>query len=239
MLDEYAAGLLREGLEALGLDAARADALGAYLDRVLEKNRVMNLTAVTDPAEAVRLHLLDCAALLPQHDFRDKSVIDVGCGAGLPGLPLRILEPSIRLTLLDATEKKVAFLRETVEALALDGVTCMAGRAEELSSAGQPLRERFDIAVSRAVAALPVLCELCLPFVKRGGFFCAMKAKNAETELREAENAIRTLGGTLRECRPYTIPGTDTAHCAVWIEKTGFMPGPYPRRFSKIRQKPL
>ena len=238
-MDEQTMTLLREGLAALGLDTARAEALADYLTRVLEKNRVMNLTAITDPAEAVRLHLLDCAALLGQHDFRDKSVIDVGCGAGFPGLPLRILEPTVRLTLLDATEKKIAFLQETVHAMGLDGVTCTAGRAEELSAPGAELRETFDIAVSRAVAPLPILAELCLPFVKKGGVFCAMKARNADAELQEARNAIRTLGGTVQECHTYTIPGTDTAHCAVWIEKTGFTPRPYPRRFSKIKQKPL
>ncbi len=238
-MDEHTMTLLREGLAALGLDTSRADALADYLTRVLEKNRVMNLTAITDPAEAVRLHLLDCAALLPQQDFRGKAVIDVGCGAGFPGLPLRILEPSVRLTLLDATEKKIAFLRETVQAMGLDGVTCTAGRAEELSAPGAELRETFDIAVSRAVAPLPILAELCLPFVKKGGYFCAMKAKGAEAELQEARNAIRLLGGTAAECRAYPIPGTDLRHCAVWIEKTGFTPGPYPRRFSKIKQKPL
>ena len=238
-MDEHTMTLLREGLAALGLDTARAEALADYLTRVLEKNRVMNLTAITDPAEAVRLHLLDCAALLPQQDFRDKSVIDVGCGAGFPGLPLRILEPSVRLTLLDATEKKIAFLRETVETMGLDGVTCTAGRAEELSAPGTALRESFDIAVSRAVAPLPILAELCLPFVKKGGYFCAMKAKGAEAELQDAQNAIRLLGGTAAECRAYPIPGTDLRHCAVWIEKTGFTPRPYPRRFSKIKQKPL
>ena len=238
-MDEHTMTLLREGLAALGLDTARADALADYLTRVLEKNRVMNLTAITGPAEAVRLHLLDCAALLPQQDFRGRAVIDVGCGAGFPGLPLRILEPSVRLTLLDATEKKIAFLQETVQALGLDGVTCTAGRAEELSAPGAELRETFDIAVSRAVAPLPILAELCLPFVKKGGYFCAMKAKGAEAELQDAQNAIRLLGGTVAECRAYPIPGTDLRHCAVWIEKTGFTPRPYPRRFSKIKQKPL
>ncbi len=235
MPDEKAMSILREGLVSCGLDGSRAGELGAYLDAVLEKNRVMNLTAITEPVDAVRLHLLDCAALVGQFDFSRKSVIDVGCGAGLPGLPIRILEPSVRLTLLDATEKKIAFLREIAPA----DVTCTAGRAEELAAKGQPLREHFDAAVSRAVAALPVLCELCLPFVRVGGVFCAMKARGASEELTAAERAIRTLGGEVREVRPYTIPGTDTEHCAVWIGKVRPCPAAYPRRFAKIRQQPL
>lgn len=235
MLDEQAMTVLRAGLAAYGLDVSRAEALGAYLDAVLEKNRVMNLTAITEPVEAVRLHLLDCAALVGQYDFRGKSVVDVGCGAGLPGLPIRLTEPSARLTLLDATEKKIAFLR----GLAPEDVQCVSGRAEELAAKTGPMRERFDVAVSRAVAALPVLVELCLPFVRVGGCFCAMKARAAEEELRAAGCAIRTLGGEVRACRRYIIPGTDAEHCAIWIEKTRPCPAAYPRRFTKIRQRPL
>ena len=236
MLNENAASVLLEGLAAYGLtDGAAAEALGEYLERVLERNRVMNLTAITDPVEAVRLHLLDCAALVRQYDFAGKRVIDVGCGAGLPGMPVKLLVPSVSLTLLDATEKKIDFLRETASAMGLADVTCTAKRAEEAAE----LRERFDAAVSRAVAPLNILAELCLPFVRVGGVFCAMKAKSAGEELRAASRAIPTLGGRVRECAEYTIPGTDVTHCAVWIEKTAPTPFGYPRRYAKIKQKPL
>ncbi|MEA4822951.1 MAG: 16S rRNA (guanine(527)-N(7))-methyltransferase RsmG [Clostridiaceae bacterium] len=235
MLEENALSLLREGLAAFGLDETRAALLGDYLSRVLEKNKVMNLTAITDPADAVRLHLLDCATLCAQYTFAGKSVIDVGCGAGLPGLPIRILEPTVHLTLLDATEKKIEFLRETAAALALANVRCIAARAEEAVE----LREVFDVAVSRAVAPLNILSELCLPFVRVGGLFCAMKAKAADEELREAARAIQLMGGTVRESRDYTIPGTYVTHRAIWIEKVSITPAGYPRRYAKIKQRPL
>ena len=164
--------ILREGLEALSLPTEGIPALLRYWELLAEKNKVMNLTAITDPAEAARLHFLDSAALLALADLRGKRVVDVGTGAGFPGLPLKILEPSIQLTLLDAQRKRVDFLREVCEDLGLEDVECVHGRAEEFA---QQRRESFDFAVSRAVAALPVLTELCLPLVKPGGQFLAMK----------------------------------------------------------------
>ena len=144
--------ILREGLEALSLPTEGIPALLRYWELLAEKNKVMNLTAITDPAEAARLHFLDSAALLALADLRGKTVVDVGTGAGFPGLPLKILEPSIQLTLLDAQRKRVDFLREVCEDLGLEDVECVHGRAEEFA---QQRRESFDFAVSRAVAALP------------------------------------------------------------------------------------
>lgn len=162
--------LLREGLAVYGLpaDAAAIEGLEEFSRRLLERNQVMNLTAITDPCDVAALHLLDCAYLLTAADFRGKSVVDVGTGAGFPGMPLRILEPNFDLTLLDSLGKRVDFLRETADAMGLRRVRCVHARAEEFA---RKHREQFDIATSRAVAQLNVLCELTLPLVKVGGVF--------------------------------------------------------------------
>ena len=153
--------LLREGLAVYGLpaDAAAIEGLEDFSRRLLERNQVMNLTAITDPCDVAALHLLDCAYLLTAADFRGKSVVDVGTGAGFPGMPLRILEPNFDLTLLDSLGKRVDFLRETADAMGLRRVRCVHARAEEFA---RKHREQFDIATSRAVAQLNVLCELTL-----------------------------------------------------------------------------
>ena len=227
--------LLESGLKSYGLDTECADRELFYLNRLLEQNQVMNLTAITDPAEAVKLHLLDCLALLKEYNFSGKRVIDVGCGAGLPGMPLKIAVPSVRLTLLDATEKKIAFLERVGTEMELADVQYIAARAEERPD----LRESFDAAVSRAVARLNILAELCLPFVRVGGIFCAMKSRASDEEVTEAANAIRTLGGKILRETDYIIPNTDIVHRAVWIEKIRPTPPAYPRRYAKIKQRPL
>ena len=229
--------ILIEGLAALGLPASEQalERFETYYRLLDERGSVMNLTAIRGEADTARLHFLDCAALLKLHDLKDKSVIDVGTGAGFPGLPLKILEPSIRLTLLDSLDKRVRFLQEVCGETGLEDVTCLHARAEE-----QPeLRETFDVAVSRAVARLDVLCELCLPFVKVGGAFLAMKARGAAEELDEAMRAIEVLGGGKAELLPYAIPGTDAEHCVVRIEKRKPTPAKYPRRWAKIQKEKI
>ena len=177
--------LLREGLAVYGLpaDAAAIEGLEEFSRRLLERNQVMNLTAITDPCDVAALHLLDCAYLLTAADFRGKSVVDVGTGAGFPGMPLRILEPNFDLTLLDSLGKRVDFLRETADAMGLRRVRCVHARAEEFA---RKHREQFDIATSRAVAQLNVLCELTLPLVKVGGLFAAMKSTSTDEEIATA-----------------------------------------------------
>lgn len=229
--------ILREGLTALNIpaDAAQIQKLCAYGERLIEKNAVMNLTAIRAPEDVARLHFLDCAALLKTADFAGRSVLDVGSGGGFPGVPLRILQPDIRLTCVDSVGKKMEFVRETCQALGLDGVTCLWGRIEE-----QPqLRESFSIAVSRAVAELHVLAELCLPQVEPGGLFLAMKGPDCEEEVQRSDFAIRTMGGRLRDIVRYTIPGTDVTHAAVIVEKIKSSPAQYPRRYAQIKKKPL
>lgn len=184
--------ILKEGLAQLGLDTGSIPALTEFSRRLLEKNQVMNLTAITEPADVARLHLLDCACLLTAADFRGKQVVDVGTGAGFPGMPLRLLEPDFDLTLLDSLGKRIDFLQETVDAMGLQRVRCVHARAEEFA---RQHREQFDIAASRAVAQLNVLCELALPLVKVGGQFLAMKSVDTDDEIQRARSAIAQLGG--------------------------------------------
>ena len=227
---------LQAGLTALGLPAEGVPSLLRYGELLVETNKVMNLTAITDPEEIASLHFLDSAALLTLEDFRNKSVVDVGTGAGFPGLPLRILEPTIRLTLLDSLGKRIQFLNRVCQELELTDVACVHGRAEEFAAEH---RESFDLAVSRAVAALPVLCELCLPLVRPGGKFLAMKSVDSDQELAAAGHAIEILGGAVSGVRDYAIPGTEVRHRLILVEKVKKTPEKYPRIFAKIKKNPL
>ena len=182
-----------------------------------------------------RLHFLDCIALLGAANFYGKTVIDVGCGAGFPGVPLKIAEPSIDLTLLDSLKKRMDWLESTLPELGIEA-QCVAARAEEYALAH---REQYDIAVSRAVARLTMLAELCLPLVRVGGHFVAMKSADSDEELSQAARAIATLGGKVTRIWDYPVPGTDAVHRAVVITKVKATPKPYPRRFAKIKQQPL
>lgn len=215
----------------LSLSQTQLDRFCAFGTALLKKNQVMNLTAITQPEAVARLHFADCLSLLTMTDFKNKSVIDVGCGAGFPGVPLLLGEPSIRLTLLDSLQKRVHWLEETLSELDAPA-TCAAARAEEYGH-----RESFDIATSRAVARLNILCELCLPFVKPGGLFLAMKASAAREELEEARHAISVLGGRVERVVEYEL--ADAQRCVLLIRKLRPTPPQYPRRFAKIKQQPL
>lgn len=234
--------LIQTGLAQLGQTGrVPEDApalLAQYGTLLLEKNQVMNLTAITEPRDVATLHMLDCAALLGCAQFEGKILIDVGTGAGFPGLPLKILVPSLEVTLLDSLNKRVDWLGETIEALGLRGARAVHGRAEE-AGRDPAFRERFDFATARAVAELRLLCELCLPFVKVGGFFLAMKGPDCAQELADALPAIQLLGGREAGCRPCAIPHTGVTHQVVLIEKITPTPEQYPRRWAKLHKSPL
>ena len=232
---------IEAGLAALGLTPPpqAAGQLAQYGQMLLEQNQVMNLTAITEPDQVVDLHFLDCAALLTiGEDFTNKTLIDVGTGAGFPGLPLKILEPSLTVTLLDSLGKRMTWLGTVCEALSLDKIACLHARGEEQAhEAG--FRDSFDYAVSRAVASLEVLSELCLPYVKVGGKFLAMKSVDSGDEVDRAARAIAKLGGRLLPRVDYTIPHADVTHRVVVVEKVSPTPQGYPRRWARIQKSPL
>ncbi len=228
---------LTRGFAQLGItpDADACRRFEQYYRLLDERNRVMNLTAISGETETARMHFLDSAALLTVADFSGSSVIDVGTGAGFPGLPLKICRPEIKLTLLDSLRKRIDFLSEVCSEIGFGDVVCVHARAEERTED----RGRFDFAVSRAVARLNLLCELCLPFVKVGGAFIAMKGSEAKTEANEASRAVSILGGRIEKICEYEVPGTGIIHRAVVIRKEKPTPGKYPRRFAKMQKDPL
>ena len=229
MLEE----ILREHLTA---DEAALERFRRYYELLTEWNRVMNLTAISGEEDTARLHFLDCAALAELTELRGKRVIDVGTGAGFPGLVLKILCPEMELTLLDSLDKRVKFLRTVCAELGFEDVRCLHARAEE---APAELRQSFDLACSRAVARLNLLSELCLPFVKPGGLFIAMKGPELTEELREAEKGIRLLGGEVERVAEYAVPGAELRHNAVLIRKIADTPGKYPRKWAQMKKQPL
>jgi len=231
--------IIENGAKELNIDLPPDATAGfrVYYDFLEEQGQHFNLTALSGIEEVARLHFLDSIALLGTMDFKGKKVIDIGSGAGFPGLPLKIAEPSIDLTLLDATGKKVAFLSELCGKLGLEA-TCVNARAEEAVHLLE-FREQYDIVVSRAVARLNALCEMCLPFVKVGGTFIAMKSIDSDDEAGEAKNAIVILGAKAEKMHDYTIPGTDITHRFVIITKVTKTLEKYPRRFAKIQKSPL
>lgn len=234
--------IISAGLEALGLTCSiPSDAparLARYGQMLLEKNQVMNLTAIREPEAVARMHFLDCAALLRFCDFEGKTLIDVGTGAGFPGMVLKMLVPSLDVTLLDSLNKRLDWLEETCGALELDGIRTVHARAEE-QALEKGFRDSFDFAAARAVADLRVLCELCLPYVKVGGRFLPMKSAGSGEELAGAEHAVKLLGGRVAAVEDYAIPGTEVVHRLVVIEKLAPTLKGYPRRWAKIQKEPL
>lgn len=232
--------ILLEGLERLGIPCTqeRAETLCKYAQLLLERNRVMNLTAITDPLQVARLHFLDSAALFLAGPLAGKRLLDVGAGAGFPGMVVKLLEPRVSLTALDSLKKRMDFLEEAARALGVEDARFVHGRAEELGRL-PGWREEFDAVTARAVADLRVLCELCLPFVRVGGVFLAMKGRDSEEELEAALPALETLGGSVERKLDYALPGTDVTHRLLLIRKTAPTPDRYPRRFAKIQKSPL
>lgn len=220
------------------LTDGREDKYALLCERLFSENKRYNLTAIKDAPRAAYLHFCDSVALAPLIP-ENARLLDVGCGGGFPSLPLAIARPDLTITAMDATEKKVLYVNESARLLGLRNIQAISARAEE--AANGELREGFDIVTARAVASLPVLSELCLPFVRIGGAFYAMKGAGAEEETRAASRAFSLLGGSLVSVTPLKVLGGEEVQSrfAVTIRKTGKTPDGYPRHFSKISKKPL
>lgn len=225
-----------------------------YYEMLTEKNKVMNLTAITEFDEVMKKHFIDSLSLVKAYDvYTGKnvesrsgsigsnlslSVIDIGTGAGFPGIPLKIAFPNLKVTLMDSLQKRVDFLKEVIAALGLYDIEAIHGRAEDHAKPGQ-LREQFDLCVSRAVSNLSVLSEYCLPYVKVGGKFISYKSEKAAEELKEAEYAIQILGGRVEQQVSFTLPDSDLFRNLFVIEKCGPTPDKYPRKAGMASKKPL
>ena len=233
--------LLKESCEEMGvsLDEKQIDQFMQYLSLLLEWNEKMNLTAITEKRDVVLKHFADCLSLVPAVEWKaGMKVIDVGTGAGFPGIPVKIACPEVEMTLLDSLQKRIGFLQEVGSQLGLEGVQYIHSRAEDGGQSAEH-REQYDLCVSRAVANLAVLAEFCLPFVKVGGMLAALKGPDAEAELEQAKGALAKLGGKLVKIQDVTIPSTDLSHKLVFIEKTTATPKQYPRKAGKINKNPL
>ena len=234
MLEE----LLETGLSEMSVsyDRTALERLRKYYEMLEETNKVMNLTAITGEEAAATLHFLDSASVLTETELSGKTLIDIGTGAGFPGLVLKILRPDANVILIDSLDKRIGFLHEVCENLGLRSIACVHARAEE---AAGTYREKADVVTSRAVAGLNVLSELCLPYVKENGIYISMKGPDFEAELEAAKNAIKTLGGKTEKCGLYRIPHTEVSHSLIVIRKQKQTPGKYPRRWAQIKKSPL
>jgi 16S rRNA (guanine527-N7)-methyltransferase len=232
----------QNGLESLCQDSLIVSRFFRFATQLIETNRVMNLTALREMEDIVPLHFADCA-LCFSHIPANSAVLDVGCGGGFPSVPLAILRPDVTVTALDSTAKKTVFVAQVAQDLGLSNLQTYAGRAEEWASAEAKdgKREQFDVVISRAVARLPVLSELCLPFVKKNGRFIAMKGAEADVELLEAKRAIATLGGGTPDLHTYVLNTgrQEEQRGVIIVQKQKNTPVSYPRPYAKIKKAPL
>lgn len=226
---------MKELFNKYGIDITEEKLLlfNNYYKDVVEKNKVMNLTAITEKDDVYVKHFVD--SLLPLKDIKDNStILDVGTGAGFPGIPLKIMNNSYKITLLDSLNKRINFLNEEIDKLKLTGIVAIHSRAEDYANVS---RETFDYVVSRAVARLNILCEYCLPFVKVGGYFIAYKSENTQEEMEEATNAIKILGGKIDKVVSVELEGNQRN--LIFIKKVCKTPLKYPRGQNKPRTNPL
>ena len=227
-------------LNGLSCTEEQAEKLYQLTIRMLDVNQRMNLTAITEEKSVILRHYVDSITISSSIP-RGSQVIDIGCGAGFPTLPLAIFRPDLTITALDGTAKRIRYVEETAKLLGLENVTAIAGRAEEYANDPR-YREKYDVVTARAVAALPVLCELCLGFVRVGGVMLAMKSQQAEEELMASRDAIHLCGGKLSQkidCTLRQETGDPEQRLLLVIEKTTLTPKIYPRHFSKISKNPL
>ena len=235
------AEILKKAAEEYGisLSETQLQQFDRYQELLVEWNQKMNLTALTEPKDVAIKHMIDSVSVYDEKWFSEgMSVIDVGTGAGFPGLPLKILCPSLKVTLLDSLNKRVKFLEAVVSELGLSDIVCVHARAEEAARQKQ-YREKFDAVVSRAVARLPILAEYDLPFVRVGGFFAAMKGAKYEEEAEEAKKAVKLLGGGEPVLREIKLPGLEDKRGIIYIRKEKKTPSVYPRKAGTPEKNPI
>lgn len=238
---EYNTTQFRKDAEELGiyLSDGQIEQFLLYYEMLSEWNQVMNLTAITDYGEVMKKHFIDSISLVKAYDVsRESAVIDVGTGAGFPGLALKIAFPNFQITLLDSLRKRIQFLDEVIEKLHLSGAETIHGRAEDFARP-EKLRERFDLCVSRAVANFSVLSEYCLPFVKVGGQFIAYKSEKALAEMEKSQRAVSMLGGRVKNQVEFCLPDSDIYRNLLVIEKVKSTPKKYPRKAGFPGREPL
>lgn len=229
-----------EGLPEKYFSEDVADKLHTVCSELEEKSKFFNLTAITDPDEVLKKHIVDCLFLAMEIENWEKGfgkILDVGSGAGFPSLPVAAALGDYSVTALDSTAKKIGYIRDTAEKMGVCDFTAIASRAED--AAKSEMRENYDIVTARAVARLSVLAELCIPFIKVGGYFISMKGAAAEEEIMEAENGIKKLGCKFCKCVPYTISDLPDKRFLVIYKKISSTPAIYPRNYSQISKKPL
>ena len=241
----YDLSLFEKGLDQLKIQLTQEqkEQFIKYYEYLIEKNKVMNLTAITDYEEVLLKHFLDSLSLVKVQDFipeklSGKTVIDIGTGAGFPGIPLKIAFPELGIVLLDSLNKRINFLDEVIEMLQLRKIEAVHGRAEDYARQKE-FRENFDFCVSRAVANLSTLSEYCLPFVKQGGYFISYKSGKIEEELSNAENAVQVLGGNVKDVVKFSLMDTDMDRSFVVVEKKKTTPKRYPRKAGLPSKEPI
>ncbi len=240
-LGQYNLEKLYSGMEQMGISCSPSEIekLLIFYEMLIEKNKVMNLTAITEFDDVLEKHFLDSLSLVRNINLRQSlKVLDLGTGAGFPGIPLKIVFPELELVLVDSLNKRIQFLKEVIEKLGLSGITAVHGRAEELAMKAE-YREKFDLCVSRAVANLSSLSEYCIPFVKIGGYFISYKSGEIEEEVKAAKKAIAVLGGKGVEVEKFTLAGTEISRSFVKIEKKKSTPNFYPRKAGTPSRDPI
>lgn len=237
--------ILKEEIKKIGiqLDDKQIDQFLRYYELLAEWNRFMNLTAITDYKEVIQKHFVDSLSIIKAMDIeylqsKDKQLIDIGTGAGFPGIPIKIVFPKLKITLLDSLNKRVKFLNEVIDVLDLKNIEAIHGRAEDYARQ-EKYREKYDVCVSRAVANLSTLSEYSLPFVKIGGYFISYKAENIEEEIEKSKNVVILLGGDINEVVKFSLPDTDIKRALIIIKKEKPTNKKYPRRSGIPSKEPL
>lgn len=232
--------IFQQGLDDLGLELSnyQLEQFTIYYEMLIEKNKVMNLTAITDFKEVIRKHFIDSLSLIKVFQPVKEKVLDLGTGAGFPGIPLKIAFPELDIVLLDSLNKRLLFLNEVINRLDLKNIKTLHGRAEDYGK-DKNYRETFDLCVSRAVAKLSSLSEYCLPYVKTGGYFISYKSGNVNEELQMSKRAFEILGAELSKVSEFILPGTDIERSLIVLKKTSVTPKGYPRNAGKPSKEPL